>query len=90
MSYAIEKEAVNKRDTNMTTIYKKHEIIRTDWTAQARPGRPASRLYKINLPGVTSPADVASAGDAYRLGLTSIAACKRHITTALAALEVEG
>ena len=69
----------------MTTTYRGHEITRTTTTTGGHDGKSLRHLYRVNKPGnLASPADVSDMGKAYRLGLTSVAACRRHIAEALA------
>jgi len=65
------------------TTYRGHQIIRTDTTTGGSDGKPLRHLFRISQPVYGSPADVSDLGRAYRLGLTSIAACKRHIADTL-------
>lgn len=68
----------------MTTYtYRGHEITRTNTTTGGSDGKPLRHLFSISKPVYASPADVTDLGKAYRLGLTSIAACKRHIADTL-------
>ena len=67
----------------MTTTYRGHEITRTATTTGGSDGKPLRHLYRISKPVYASPADVSDMAKSYRLDLTSVAACKRHIAEAL-------
>jgi hypothetical protein len=61
-------------------IYKGYEIIRTGTTTGGHDGKPLRNIHLIGKVGVhAGSADVRDHGYAYRLGLTSVKACKEYI-----------
>lgn len=71
-------------NTTLLAVYKGHNIYRSNCTVGGDNGKPLRHLYLIDsATRYTAPAEVRDLGRAYRLGLTTIAACRAHISNAL-------
>ncbi len=63
------------------TTYKGYEITRTGTTTGGHDGKPLRNIHLIEKVGrYEGAADVRDHARAYRLGLTSVKACKAFIT----------